>query len=199
MFVLATTDEDAVLMQKVAKGDRKAFARLFDRHQGSVVRFCTRFVGDGHRAEELAQDIFVKLFRSAQSYQPSARFKTFLFRVATNHCLNELRRPALKAEQVEAPVDDEQAGVFERTAAGDSPDQALEAKEVEAAVSSALKKMSDRERAAFTMCRFEGMAYRDIADALEASEAAVKSLIHRATLQVMKHLEALQAGAASVA
>ena len=58
-----------------------------------------------------------------------------------------------------------------------------------------MDRLSDRERAAFTMCRFEGMAYRDIADALEATEAAVKSLIHRASLQVLKHLDALKAGA----
>jgi RNA polymerase sigma-70 factor, ECF subfamily len=67
-------------------------------------------------------------------------------------------------------------------------------RELERAVGEALKAMSERERAAFTMCRFEGMAYRDIAEALEASEAAVKSLIHRATLAVARKVEELQAG-----
>ena len=187
----AHTDEDAGLMLKVAAGDRQAFARLFDRHQASVVRFCRRFVGDGARAEELAQDVFLKLFRSAKSYQPSARFKTFLFRVATNTCLNDLRRPAGKAEVLEAKVNEDEPSVFDSDADISTPLQALEAKELEAAVAKAMKKMSERERAAFAMCRFEGMAYRDIADALEATESAVKSLIHRATVQVMKHLSAL--------
>lgn len=187
----AHTDEDAGLMLKVASGDRAAFARLFDRHQASVVRFCRRFVGDGARAEELAQDVFIKLFRSAKSYQPSARFKTFLFRVATNTCLNDLRRPAGKAEVLEAKVNDDDASVFDTDADASTPLHALEAKELEAAVAKAMNKMSDRERAAFAMCRFEGMAYRDIAETLEATESAVKSLIHRATVQVMKHLSAL--------
>ena len=178
-------------MLKVASGDRAAFARLFDRHQASVVRFCRRFVGDGARAEELAQDVFIKLFRSAKSYQPSARFKTFLFRVATNTCLNDLRRPAGKAEVLEAKVNDDDASVFDTDADASTPLHALEAKELEAAVAKAMNKMSDRERAAFAMCRFEGMAYRDIAETLEATESAVKSLIHRATVQVMKHLSAL--------
>lgn len=178
-------------MVKVAAGDRQAFARLFDRHQASVVRFCRRFVGDGARAEELAQDVFLKLFRSAKTYQPSARFKTFLFRVATNTCLNDLRRPAGKAEVLEAKVNDDDASVFDTDADATTPLHALEAKELEAAVAKAMKKMSERERAAFAMCRFEGMAYRDIADTLEATESAVKSLIHRATVQVMKHLTAL--------
>lgn len=187
----AVTDEDAGLMLKVASGDRAAFARLFDRHQASVVRFCRRFVGDEARAEELAQDVFIKLYRSAKAYQPTARFKTFLFRVATNTCLNDMRRPAGKAEVLEAKVNEDDASVFDRDADASTPLHALEAKELEAAVTKAMTKMSERERAAFTMCRFEGMAYRDIADALEATESAVKSLIHRATVQVMKHLTAL--------
>lgn len=182
-------------MVDVAKGNTTAFAKLFDRHQVSVVRFCTRFVGDAARGEELAQDVFVKLFKNAKTYQPSARFKTFLFRVATNHCLNELRRPARKAERVDDQVSDDFTSPIDAAASDETPDQAVEAKEVEAAVGMALNQMSDRERAAFTMCRFEGMAYRDIADSLEASEAAVKSLIHRATLHVVKQLDALKTAA----
>lgn len=183
-------------MLQVARGDKAAFARLFDRHQARVVRFCHRFVGDAHRAEELAQDVFVKLYQGASRYQPSARFQTFLFRVATNTCLNELRRPGRTAEKVEAPVGaaDDAPGPLERAAASETPDQVLEARDVERALQRALAKMSERERAAFTMCRFEGMAYRDIAEALEATEAAVKSLIHRASLQVLAHLDALKAG-----
>jgi RNA polymerase sigma-70 factor (ECF subfamily) len=192
--VLSADDEDAAWMLQVAAGDRAAFARLFDRHQARVVRFCQRFVGDAPRAEELAQDVFIKLYKSAGRYQRTARFQTFLFRVATNTCLNELRRPGRAAEKVEAPVDDDTPGVIERTPHHETPDQVLEGKDVERALNLALAKMSDRERAAFTMCRFEGMAYRDIAEALEATEAAVKSLIHRASLQVLAHLDALKAG-----
>lgn len=190
--VQAFGDEDAREMQAVANGDKAAFTRLFDRHQASVVRFCRRFVADEARAEELAQDVFVKLFRAAKSYQPSARFKTFLFRVATNACLNDLRRPAAKAEVLEAKVrDDDGSSLLEEGADAATPLHALEAKEVEAAVQRAFGKMSDRERAAFAMCRFEGLAYRDIAEALTSTESAVKSLIHRATVQVMKHLAAM--------
>ena len=194
----AEPDEDAKWMLQVAQGDRAAFTRLFDRHQQRVVRFCHRFVGDAQRAEELAQDVFVKLYKSAGRYQQTARFQTFLFRVATNTCLNELRRPGRVAEKTEAAMGDaESPGAIEQASAGETPDQVLEAKDVEKALQRALSGMSDRERAAFTMCRFEGMAYRDIADALEATEAAVKSLIHRASLQVLKHLDALKAGAVS--
>ena len=188
-------NSDAQIMQRVAAGDRKAFALLFDRYHASVARFAFRFVGDRARAEELTQDIFVKLYRNAKSYKPSAKFKTFLFRVATNHCLNEVRRGEYRVEHTSTETEADEGGLEVAGGEGDRPDQALAGRELERAVGEALKAMSERERAAFTMCRFEGMAYRDIAEALEASEAAVKSLIHRATLAVARKVEELQTGA----
>ncbi|HZH16571.1 MAG TPA: sigma-70 family RNA polymerase sigma factor [Archangium sp.] len=187
-------DSDAQMMLRVAAGDRRAFALLFDRHHASVARFALRFVGDRERAEELTQDIFVKLYRNAKSYKPAAKFKTFLFRVATNHCLNEVRRGEYRVEHTSTEVEADEGGLEVAGGEGDRPDQALAGRELERAVGEALKAMSERERAAFTMCRFEGMAYRDIAEALEASEAAVKSLIHRATLAVARKVEELQTG-----
>ena len=186
---MTVDDEDATLFLKVAQGDKRAFAALFDRHQASVVRFAFRFVGSQARAEELAQDIFVKLYKSAKGYRPDAKFKTFMFRVATNHCLNEVRRPFQKAEASMAELPDTQESP-------ERPDAALDGVQLERAVSRALDGMSERERAAFCMCRFEGLPYKDIAAALEASEAAVKSLIHRATLQVAEQIELLKAGLA---
>ena len=186
-------DPDAALLVAFQRGDAAAFRTLFERNARAMVAFCHHYVRDAARAEELAQDVFVKLYRSASRYQQTARFQTFLFRVATNTCLNELRRPARAVEKAEAAVDDDETpGVLDGASGGETPDQVLEAKDVEKALQRALSGMSDRERAAFTMCRFEGMAYRDIADALEATEAAVKSLIHRASLQVLKHLDALK-------
>ncbi|MCI0670985.1 MAG: sigma-70 family RNA polymerase sigma factor [Myxococcaceae bacterium] len=189
-------DVDAQAMLRVAGGDRAAFASLFDRHQARVVRFCMRFVGDRARAEELAQDVFIKLFRSARAYRPTAKFKTFLFRVAANHCLNEVRRGEYRVEHTvaERPAEDGMPATEPEDVGGARPDEAMAGRELERAVQAALAGMSERERAAFCMARFEGMAYRDIADALEASEAAVKSLIHRATLAVAKAVAELQAG-----
>ena len=186
-------DADAELMLKVAQGDKAAFAALFDRHQRSVAQFAFRYVGDRARAEELTQDIFVKLYRSAKGYRPSAKFKTFLFRVAANHCLNEVRRGEYRVARVSEGPDDEPYDPAAPEAV--RPDQEVAGKELEKAVGEALGELSDRERAAFTMCRFEGLAYKEIAEALSASEAAVKSLIHRATLAVARRIEALQAGA----
>ncbi len=181
-------DEDAALMMRVREGDRAAFARLYDRNARSVVNFAYRFVQDRAKAEELAQEVFLKVFRSARDYEPRARFKTFLFRIASNHCLNERRRGEYK---VEAPVPRNEEGapmVDPAAPASEGPDAAVAGRDLESALGQALAELPERERIAFSLCRFEGMAYKDIAAALEASEAAVKSLIHRATLSVARRL-----------
>jgi RNA polymerase sigma-70 factor, ECF subfamily len=187
-------DEDAALMRRVALGDQTAFASLYDRHHRSVARFAHRFVGDAARAEELTQDIFVKLYRHAGRYRPTARFKTFLFKVAANHCLNEVRRSEYRVAHVRDDPDDDRPLEVAAPEA-ESPHRAVEGRELEAEVAQAMAGLSERERTAFTLCRFEGMAYRDIAEVLSASEAAVKSLIHRATLNVARAVDRWQSGA----
>jgi len=186
-------DEDARLMVAAGKGDTRAFATLFDRHQAAVVRFCLRFVGTQARAEELAQDVFIKLYKSAKGYTPTARFKTYLFRIATNAALNAVRRKDVEVMEGDTQTDDGPSAL-EREASHDTPHAALEGKALEKVVHGAMAAMSERERAAFSLCRFEGLAYKEIAAALDASEAAVKSLIHRATLTMMKHVEAFEGG-----
>src|SRR5512146_2874862 len=86
------SDPDAALMVAFQAGDETAFRRLFQKYGRAMIGYCNHFVRDAARAEELAQDVFLNLHRSASRYQPTARFKTFLYRIASNHCLNELRR-----------------------------------------------------------------------------------------------------------
>ena len=90
-------DPDAALMVAFQGGDEAACRALFEKHGRATMAFCQRFVKDAARAEELAQDVFLKLHQSADRYQPSARFTTFLYRIATNHCLNEVRRGEYQA------------------------------------------------------------------------------------------------------
>jgi RNA polymerase sigma-70 factor (ECF subfamily) len=184
----ARPDEDAELMLRLRDGDRAAFGRLYDRHARSVVNFAYRFVQDRAKAEELSQEIFLKLFRSAGSYEPRARFKTFLFRIASNHCLNERRRGEYKAETKLPETGDGTPAVDPIAPASEGPHEALAGRDLEQALARALATLPERERVAFCLCRFEGLAYKDIAAALDASEPAVKSLIHRATLSVARGL-----------
>ena len=184
-----TPDPDAELMLAVKAGDQRAFGRLFDKYARAVVNFAFRFVGDRGRAEELAQDVFLKLYRSADRYEPSAKFKTYLFRIAANHCMNERRRGQYHAQHQSTA---EEGAAELGSADNASPEQAVHGQELARELGAALEALTPRERAAFTLSKFEGLAYKDVADALECSEAAVKSLIHRATISVAKHLAAAE-------
>jgi len=179
-----TQDPDAALMLAFQRGDAQAFRVLYERHARAMVAYCHRFVRDTGRAEELAQDVFVKLHRAAHRYSPSARFKTFLYRVATNHCLNELRRGEYAARAA-SPGASDGAGRPDLDALPSpqaSPQQALEATRLAGAVVRLLDGLPEKQRAALVLCRFEGLSYQEIAETLETSVSAVKSLVHRATV-----------------
>ncbi len=168
-------DPDAELMLAVKQGDERSFALLFDRYARAMVNFAYRYVGERGRAEELAQDIFLKVFKSAPAWEPKAKVKTWLFRIATNHCLNELRRGRYKSEHASLDAGGDDAAPARQFASpeGGRPDAALEGRDLEKALAEALAALPERERAAFTLCRFEGMAYKDIADTLGMSPSQV--------------------------
>ena len=179
------SDPDAALMVAFQGGDESAFRSLFEKHGRAMVAFCNHFVKDGARAEELAQDVFLKLYRSAPSYRQSARFKTFLYRIASNHCLNELRRGEYGARRAEREAGDGERQPTDPDAlAGEGADperRALDAA-VGRTVQAVLARLPEKQRAAFVLGRIEGMPYEEIADVLETTVPAVKSLVHRATV-----------------
>lgn len=180
-----TTDPDAALMVAFQSGDESAFRTLFEKHGRAMVAFCNHFVRDGARAEELAQDVFLKLHRSASRYRPTARFRTFLYRIASNHCLNELRRGEYAARrELERNAEDRGEPADPDSVAGSArnPEELLVASALGRAVQELLARLPEKQRAAFVLARFEGLSYGEIADVLETTVPAVKSLVHRATL-----------------
>lgn len=178
-------DPDADLLVAFQRGDEGAFRTLFERHARAMVAFCHHFVRDGARAEELAQDVFVKLYRASARYRPTARFKTFLYRIASNHCLNELRRGEYGARRAEAARGEDAAGPTDPDAlpSGDAtPEDSARGAALEREVRALLARLPEKQRAALVLCRFEGLSYEEIADVLETTVPAVKSLVHRATV-----------------
>jgi RNA polymerase sigma-70 factor, ECF subfamily len=181
-------DADAVLMLAFQRGDEGAFRQLFERHARAMVAFCHHFVRDAARAEELAQDVFVKLYRASGRYLPTARFKTFLYRIASNHCLNELRRGEYGARAADARAGEEPADPDALASSGPTPEAAAEGAALEKAVGAFLERLPEKQRAALVLCRLEGLSYEEIADVLETSVSAVKSLVHRATVSAAEAL-----------
>lgn len=185
-------DPDAALMLAFQQGDEGAFRTLFERHARAMFAFCHHFVRDGARAEELAQDVFVNLYRARDRYRPSARFKTFLYRVASNHCLNELRRSEHAARQAAGPEDGPaDPDSLPSSAAG--PEELAQGKALEDAVRSLLARLPEKQRTALVLCRFEGLSYEEIALVLETTVSAVKSLVHRATVAAAEALAPFEA------
>ncbi len=180
-------DEDAALMCLVRDGDDDAFTRLFARWRAPLVRFTVRFVGDQARGEELAQDVLLKIYRVRERYVPSERFAAYLYRIATNHCLNELRRAEHRTPRVEIEVADE-ATV---DASNPTVDEMLQGDRLQTAVRAAVGRLPPNQRAALLLQHDEGLAYEEIADALETSVAAVKSLLNRARRALMQDLAPL--------
>jgi RNA polymerase sigma-70 factor (ECF subfamily) len=177
-------DPDAALLLAFQKGDPTAFRTLFERHARSMVAFCHHFVKDGARAEELAQDVFLKVHQAAPRYQPTARFKTFLYRIASNHCLNELRRGEYAARRPQSREDGEPPLLDELPGQGPTPEEQSSGEALGRCVSRMLSQLPEKQRLAFVLCRFEGLSYQEIAQVLDTSPAAVKSLVHRATVAV---------------
>jgi RNA polymerase sigma-70 factor (ECF subfamily) len=168
-------DDDARLMLAFQAGERRAFELLFARYTPRVLTFLTRLVRDRARAEELTQDVFVRIYNAADRYEPKARFSTWIFGIAHNLGLNELARAHRRYESSDAALDD-------LAAADPDPgaDEKLEGDQLRRRLERALGKLPDRQRAALLLRSEQGLGYEEIAEALGTTVSSVKSLIHRA-------------------
>ena len=178
----ANPDPDASLMLRVKQGDTEAFAALVDKYKQPVMNLAYRTLRDPTEAEDLAQNVFVQVYKSAGRYEASAKFSTWLFTIARNLCLNEIRRrsrhPAESLDQTHAESDDQPLHQVadRRTAA--APQQLLQG-ELEEKVAQAIAGLPENQRTALLLCQQEELSYEEIAAVLGCSLSATKSLIHR--------------------
>lgn len=175
-------DPDAEMMLRVKRGDREAFAVLVDKYKQPVINLAYRTVQDLTEAEDLAQNVFVQVFKSAPRYEVTAKFSTWLFTIARNLCLNELRRRARHpAESLDATApdhEDQPLRQIEDRKGFSAPDALLHC-ELADKIEEALARLPEKQRTAILLCRQEECSYDDIAAILECSVSATKSLIHR--------------------
>ncbi len=169
-------DED--LMLAVRQGDFNAFAQLVVRHQTSAWRAAYRFLGDSAEAEDVAQEAFLKILDAAAHYQPTARFRTYLYRVITRLCL-DLARKKRPGYHDELP---------DFAEAGPSPLDVLTVRECRHDIRKALDLLPPNQRMAVILRYDEGLGYADIAVALETSPKAVERLLARARATLEKLL-----------
>ena len=191
----ATLDFDAELMLRVKQGDGASFAILLEKHRLPVIHFLYRMVQNQAVAEELAQEVFLRVYRSRESYVPTAKFTTWLFRIATHLALNSLRDG--KNRRLEDRLDDDSSDTPVRQVSDQRPtaeqNMVYQARLDE--VRRAVAMLPEKQRAAVLMHKYEEMEYSQIAQALECSESAVKSLLFRAYETLRARLAHLATGA----
>ena len=176
----AALDFDAELMLRVKEGDGASFDVLLEKHRSSVVHFLYRMVQNHAVAEELAQEVFLRVYRSRSTYEPTARFTTWLFRIATHLALNALRDG--KNERFQERLDDDTSDMPVRQVSDRRPsvEQSMVYQAKLQEIRHAIAAMPQKQRAAVLMHKYEEMEYSQIAKVLCCSESAVKSLLFRA-------------------
>jgi RNA polymerase sigma-70 factor (ECF subfamily) len=180
MGATAALDADAQLMLRVRDGDGASYSLLIEKHRSPVVHFLYRMIQDYAVAEELAQEVFLRVYRSRESYEPTAKFTTWLFRIATHLALNWIRDG--RNERGQERIDDDSEGSRNLQVADRKPtiEQALVYEAKLAEVRAAIAGLPEKQRAAVLMHKYEEMEYSQIAGVLGCSESAVKSLLFRA-------------------
>jgi RNA polymerase sigma-70 factor, ECF subfamily len=174
---------DAAVMLRVAAGDEASFNYLVGKYHRPMIHFLFRMVHNQSVAEELAQEVFLRVYRARDSYRAEARFTTWLYRIATNLAVNNARdtRHERAAQTVYLDAPDEETGTTPDLADDEpSVEQRLLRDERMAAIRSHVMALPERQRMAVLMHKYQGMDYRQIGDVLKLSESATKSLLFRA-------------------
>jgi RNA polymerase sigma-70 factor (ECF subfamily) len=163
-------DPDGELVARIARGDQGAARELIDRHLPKMLSLARRLLGNQTDAEDVTQDVFLKVWINAPSWRPGgAKFETWMHRVAMNLCYDRLRkRRPVALDEIEEPVDE-----------GPAPGTALTEADISDAVDQALSRLPERQRAAVVLCHYQGLTNIEAAKALEVSVEALESLLAR--------------------
>jgi RNA polymerase sigma-70 factor, ECF subfamily len=176
-------NSDAAIMLRVAAGDEAGFNYLAQKYHRAIIHFLFRMVRNEAVAEELAQEVFLRVYRSRESYRAEAKFTTWLYRIATNLAVNHARdtKHERSAQTIYLDAPDEESGTTPDVADDEpSVEQRLMRDERMAAIRTHVMALPERQRMAVLMHKYQGMDYRQIGDVLKLSESATKSLLFRA-------------------
>jgi RNA polymerase sigma-70 factor, ECF subfamily len=181
-------EQDVLWMEKVKKGDEEAFRLLIETHQSRVIGTVAKMLGDDTDSEDIAQQVFIRVWNSAARYEATAKFTTWLFKITRNLVFNELRRrkrhPAASLEHREEdqafPMPDPNSP---------SPSTSMLDGEMQAAIQRAIDSLPEAQRMAIILRRYEELSYEEIAEVLKLSVPAVKSILFRARADLRARLQ----------
>lgn len=197
--MVAATDPDAALMLRVKRGDMQAFETLAEKYKQPIVNLMYRMLHDLDEAEDLAQNVFIRVYQSAGRYEVSAKFSTWIFTIARRLCLNEIRRrarhPADSLDTNPTEHEEQAPRQFADTKTFSPPEACLH-EELAQKIEQALAQLPKKQRLAIVLCRQDELSYEEIARVLGCSVPATKSLIHRGRETLKEKLKPyLQSGA----
>ncbi|SKB07097.1 RNA polymerase sigma-70 factor, ECF subfamily [Prosthecobacter debontii] len=183
-------EENVRLMLRVREGDVHAFEQLVEMHQSMVIGTACRMLGSLDDAHDIAQQVFLRVWKSAHRYEPTAKFTTWLFTILRNLVFNESRRRSRRREiPLEQENDDQPTAQFKDHTAP-AADEISQQEELEKALDHAIAALPEKQRLAVVLRRHEEMPYEQICEILQMSLPAVKSLLFRARAELRKHLAA---------
>jgi len=178
------------LMVRITEGDEYAFELLVGRHQSSILNLIYRFIGDRTKSQDLAQEVFIRVWQAAGSYQPKAKFTTWIYRITANLCINELKSSRRRKLFQFLRFGEDQENTIEEVLvdASPSPEDLLLSREQSRRISDALQSLPANQRVALVLRRYDNLSYQEIAKILNCSVSAVESLLIRAKRNLQKKL-----------
>ncbi len=180
--------EDVRLMQLVSAGDATALEQLIERHQALVAGTVARMLGSNSDVEDIAQQVFIRVWKSAGRYVARAKFTTWLLKITRNLVFNEMRR-AKRHPHLPVKIEPEADEIPLKDEATAAPDATLLQAELQAAIEKAITLLPETQRMAIVLRRYEELSYEEIADVLDLSVPAVKSLLFRARTELRERLK----------
>lgn len=180
-------------MLKFQEGDVSSFEKLVEKHKDSIINVIYRFIGDRDEAEYLAVEVFLRVYKAAKSYQAKAKFTTWLYKITTNLCLNQIRKKAkLRTISLTRSIpagEGKEGELIEQIAnPSPSPQQILEKKERNALIRKAIDSLPAKQRMAIILQMYEGLSYKEISKILSCSEKTVERRLYWARTNLKERL-----------
>ncbi len=181
---------DIELMLKARAGDDGAFSELMRRHYRGVVNYIYRYTNLRESSEDLAQEVFLRIYRSRKNYKPEAKFSTWLYKIATNVSLTHVTKKNTGLSLDE--LNDEGREYGDRDI--DIADDIIYRKEITEVIFHAMESLPEREKVAIMLCKYEGLSYEEVSEVLECTVGAVKAYVHRGRMKLIDKLKPYLSG-----
>ncbi len=182
--------QDLVWMERVKTGDAEAFRELIEAHQHRIIGTIAKMLSDDTEAEDLAQQVFIRVWKSAARYEPTAKFTTWLYTITRNLVFNELRRRRRHGMQSlsDPPAGDERSAIQVADPSTKAPDRSVLDAEMQDAIQKAIEELPETQRMAVILRRYDDISYEEMGEILGLSVPAVKSVLFRARTELREKL-----------